>query len=147
MSNQPVRTQLETADGWLDFQAYFVRERAAPVVRALRYVGAADARATLSWPDASHGLAAFVICPSNPYLSIDPILAVPPWRRRLQQRQAPVIAVSPIVAGDALKGCAAKLLREFDRAVNPVTIAYHYGICRADREAGDCGTRRPDRHA
>ncbi len=127
MSNQPVRTQLETANGWLDFQTYFVRERAAPVVQALRYVGAADALATLSWPDASDELAAFVICPSNPYLSIDPILAVPQWRHRLQQRQAPVVAVSPIVAGDALKGCAAKLLREFDLAVNPATIANHYG--------------------
>jgi len=127
MSDAPVRTMLRTADGWLDFQDYFVRQRAAPVVEELRYQGAESAAACLAWASLEQTLEAIIICPSNPYLSIDPILAIAAWRHRLRERRVPVVAVSPIVGGDALKGCAAKLLREFGLPVTPVSIARHYG--------------------
>ncbi|HYE00920.1 MAG TPA: 2-phospho-L-lactate transferase CofD family protein, partial [Alphaproteobacteria bacterium] len=106
MSDQPVRTVVETDQGELAFQHYFVRERCAPAARGVRFEGADRARpspaleAALARPD----LAAMVVCPSNPYLSVDPILAVPGVREALKRRSAPVVAVSPIIAGQALKG-------------------------------------------
>jgi len=125
MSNAPVRTRLDTDAGLLDFQDYFVRQRAAPLVRSLQFVGAGDARAPLALAELAPDL--IVICPSNPYLSIDPILAIADWRQWLQQRRCAVVAVSPIVAGDAIKGCAAKMIREFGLACEPATVARHYG--------------------
>lgn len=140
MSDAPVRTLLSVADGWLDFQEYFVRQRAAPVVQEFCYRGADTATASLAWSSLEQSLEAIVICPSNPYLSIDPILAIAAWRQRLRERRVPVVAVSPIVGGDALKGCAAKLLREFGLPVTPVSIARHYsgvldGIVIDDQDA------------
>lgn len=130
MSDDPVRTRLVTDAGTLDFQDYFVRRRAAPRVLELIYAGAAEAR--LPSPLAA-ALAsgwhpeAVVICPSNPYLSIDPILAMPAWRDWLARRDCPIVAVSPIVGGEVLKGCAAKMMLELGHPVSAATVARHYG--------------------
>jgi LPPG:FO 2-phospho-L-lactate transferase len=127
-SDDAVRTQLRTAAGWLSFQEYFVARRCEPVVNAIRYEGATDARACL---DAvallrDPALRAVIICPSNPMLSIEPMLAIPGLREALVGCRAPRIAVSPIVAGRAIKGPTAKLLRELGRPVDAMEAARRY---------------------
>jgi LPPG:FO 2-phospho-L-lactate transferase len=128
MSGDRVRTVLETEAGTLSFQEYFVRRRCQPAVRAIRYQGAEQARAAEQPVQALRAgtFAAAVICPSNPYLSIDPLLAVPGWRSALAAREAPVVAVSPLIAGEAVKGPTAKIMRELGLEVSPLTIARHY---------------------
>ena len=128
MSDQPVRTWIDTADGPLPFQHYFVRERCAPVAQAIRFEGASTARpspafaATLARPD----LAGILICPSNPYLSVDPILSVPGVREAIRRSGAPCVAVSPIVGGQAIKGPTAKLMTELGLTPGSAAIAAHY---------------------
>ncbi len=128
MTDDPVRTIVETDAGTLAFQEYFVREQCRPVVRAIRFEGAADARTTqqvlaaLSAPT----LTGIIVCPSNPWLSVDPILAVPGLLAALKASGAPIIAVSPIIAGKALKGPAAKIMGELGLAVNSASVARHY---------------------
>src|SRR5437868_5938062 len=101
MSDDRVRTRLRTEEGWLDFQDYFVRLHAAPAVREVAYAGDLQARANPDFLDAlaDRNLDAVVICPSNPFLSIDPILALPGVRQTLRACRVPVIAVSPIIGG------------------------------------------------
>ncbi len=129
MSDSPVRTQVVTDQGRLDFQHYFVRDHAEPTVQALEYIGADRAEPTsavlaaLQDPD----LAAIVIAPSNPYLSIDPILAVPGLRDALRAAAAPVVAISPIVGGTAIKGPTAKIMRELGVEPTAIAVASHYG--------------------
>jgi LPPG:FO 2-phospho-L-lactate transferase len=129
MTDAPVRTVVETDAGTLAFQEYFVRDRCRPVVRGIRYDGASAARITpqvmqaLSSPD----LGGVIICPSNPWLSIDPILAVPGMRDAMRASGAPVIAVSSIVAGEALKGPTAKIMTELGIPPDARSIASHYG--------------------
>lgn len=128
MSDDPVRTMVETEAGPLAFQHYFVRARCEPLVRGLRYEGADEARpqrrimTALSAP----GLEAVVLCPSNPFLSLDPILCLPGLRWALKSAAAPKIAVSPIVGGRALKGPAAKIMAELGQAPSALTVAEHY---------------------
>jgi LPPG:FO 2-phospho-L-lactate transferase len=128
MSDDPVRTRLRTQEGWLDFQDYFVRLRCEPIISELVYAGADRARphpdvlAALGDP----GLRAVVICPSNPFISIDPILAVPGFRAALRECKAPVVAVSPIIAGKAVKGPTAKMMEELGLPVEAATVARHY---------------------
>ena len=114
ISDQPVRTNVDTTEGPLAFQHYFVRRRCEPVVRAIRYEGAENATLAPIVVEAlqSPRLMVVIVCPSNPYLSIAPLLAIPELRPRLQTLQAPVVAVSPIVAGSAIKGPTAKIMRE-----------------------------------
>ena len=129
MCNERVRTRVRSDDGWLDFQDYFVRLRCAPVVRELAFDGADTARPCEPLRQMAQGdesLRAVVLCPSNPYLSIDPILALPGVRGALAACRAPVVAVSPIVGGDAVKGPTAKLMRELGLAVGHAAIARHY---------------------
>ena len=97
MSDDKVRTRLRTSEGWLDFQDYFVHRRCAPTVMELAYDGAAAARAQADALAALRDprLRAVVICPSNPFISIDPILAVPGMREAIANCAAPVVAVSP----------------------------------------------------
>jgi len=125
MSNDRVRTMVDTDEGTLAFQHYFVRRRCEPAVRAIRYEGAAQARPAT---DVSALLAgeAVIICPSNPYLSIDPILAIPGWRSALKARATPIVAVSPLIGGAAVKGPTAKIMRELSIEVSPLAIARHY---------------------
>ena len=128
MSEDRVRTRVRTSEGWLDFQDYFVRRRCAPEVLELAYDGAARARPhptfTAALSDAR--LRAVVICPSNPYLSVDPILALPGVRDALKNCSAPVIAVSPIIGGRAVKGPTAKMMRELGLPVTAAAVAQHY---------------------
>ena len=129
MSDQPVATFLETDEGTLPFQRYFVELRCRPVVRCIAFVGAAQASAAPGVAEAivSDETSAILIAPSNPYLSVDPILAVPGIREALAAAKAPVIAVSPIVGGEAVKGPTAKLMREMGSAVSPQAVRAHYG--------------------
>jgi LPPG:FO 2-phospho-L-lactate transferase len=126
MCDQPVRTLVHTDEGDLPFQHYFVRRRCEPVVFDLSYVGAAEATAGPTVRHALHHADLIVLCPSNPYLSIDPILAIPHMRRLLSESRAPVVAVSPIVGGRALKGPAAKMMREMGQMPSPLTVVDHY---------------------
>jgi len=128
MSDAPVRTLVHTAEGVLTFQDYFVRRRAEPAVTKLEFSGAEDARMSPSFRLAldSRTLSAIVVCPSNPYLSIAPILALPGVRAALERRRVPVIAVSPIVAGQALKGPAAKIMRELGDEPSSLAVAQFY---------------------
>jgi LPPG:FO 2-phospho-L-lactate transferase len=127
MTDEEVRTIVETDDGTLEFQRYFVEQRCRPRVRSLWFAGACRTRvsATVSRAifDASR---AIIICPSNPYLSIDPILSIPGMRAALHQATAPIIAVSPIIGGQAVKGPTAKIMSELGLPVTNVAIAEHY---------------------
>lgn len=128
MSDDPVRTIVETDAGALAFQEYFVRDQCRPVVRGIRFEGAERARLV---PQVAEALAdprlgGIIICPSNPWLSVDPILAVPGMREALGAARAPIIAVSPIVAGKAIKGPAAKIMGELGLKVDCTAIAAHY---------------------
>jgi LPPG:FO 2-phospho-L-lactate transferase len=129
MSDDRVRTRLLTTEGWLDFQDYFVRQRCAPVVREIAF---ADADEATPQPQflaalADKDLRAVVICPSNPFISIDPILAVPGIRAALRSCAAPVVAVSPIIGGKAVKGPTAKMMVELGLPVDAAAVARHYG--------------------
>ena len=128
MSDDPVRTVVETPDGDLPFQEYFVRRRCEPVVRGLRFEGAPEARMSAAFEAAlaDPALEAVVLCPSNPYLSVDPILAVPGVRAALAGCTAPVVAVSPIVGGRAIKGPAAKIMEELGVEVSAAAVAARY---------------------
>lgn len=129
MSDAPVRTQIGTADGWLDFQRYFVAEQCRPVATGIRFAGVPGAAAAPALAEAlaRDDLGAIIICPSNPYLSVDPILAVDGVREALEARRVPLVAVSPLVGGTALKGPLAKLLGELGQPVSNRAIADHYG--------------------
>jgi LPPG:FO 2-phospho-L-lactate transferase len=128
MSDDPVSTHLSTNEGDLPFQRYFVERRCAPTVNAIRFEGAAAARAAPGVVEAIQGAdtRAVLIAPSNPFLSIDPILAVPGIRAALMKATAPVVAVAPIVGGKAVKGPTAKLMVELGIPVTPRAIADHY---------------------
>ncbi len=129
MSDQPVRTLVQTADTALPFQQYFVAQRCAPVVRGFSFQGADAARPLPAFMEAlaRRTLRAVIICPSNPFISIDPILALPGVHKALAACPAPVIAVSPVVGGRALKGPTAKMMRELGLPVTATTVARHYG--------------------
>lgn len=128
MSDARIETMVITADGPLPFQRYFVGLQCAPVVKQLEFKGAEKAAATpqvlsaLRNPD----LAAVIICPSNPYLSVDPILAVSDIRQALDAVKAPIVAVSPLIGGQAVKGPTAKIMAELGLPADSVTIARHY---------------------
>ena len=128
MSDEPVRTFVETAAGALAFQHYFVRDQCAPEVTGFEFRGAKTATPS---PMALGALAdpaldAVVICPSNPFISIDPILAVPGLRGAIEDAAAPVIAVSPIVGGKAIKGPTAKMMLELGVTQSAASVARHY---------------------
>ncbi len=149
MTDEPVRTRVHTSEGALEFQDYFVRRRANPVITEFEYRGAADARPTHGLLAAltSPRLEAIVVCPSNPWLSVDPILAVGGLREALRARRIPIVAVCPLIAGRAVKGPTAKIMSELGIAATPAAIAAHYGglldglvIDEVDRDwAGSCG--------
>ena len=129
MSDTAVATHLDTDEGVLPFQRYFVERRCAPVVKRVTFAGAAQAVPAPGVVEAilADETTAILIAPSNPYLSVDPILAVPGIRAALRAARAPVVAVSPIVGGDAVKGPTAKLMRELGIAVSPQAVRAHYG--------------------
>jgi len=128
MSDDAVRTMVHTSIGTLTFQDYFVRNRAEPAVTRVEFAGAERAAMSQALRTAleSTALEAVLVCPSNPYLSIAPILALPGMRAALERRRVPVVAVSPIVGGRALKGPAAKIMRELEQEPSSLTVAQFY---------------------
>ena len=124
-----VRTVVRTPDGRLPFQHYFVRDRCEPAVTGFDFEGAGDARPCGAALEAlaDPSLRCVVVCPSNPFISIDPILAVPGMRDAVRAAGAPVIGVSPIVGGRAVKGPTAKMMRELGLDVSNRAIERHYG--------------------
>jgi LPPG:FO 2-phospho-L-lactate transferase len=129
MSDNAVRTRLRTDDGWLDFQDYFVRRRCRPVVREIVFEGATAARPNPDLMAAlrSERLRAVVICPSNPFISVEPILALPGVRAAIAACPAPVVAVSPIVGGRAVKGPTAKMMVELGITPGVAAVSERYG--------------------
>lgn len=111
MSDQRVRTRIRTPSGELEFQTYFVKRRARDQVTAMHFEGASDAAPAPGLLDAIDNAEAIILCPSNPFISIGPILAVPGIREALRRKREKVAAISPIVGGRALKGPAAKMMK------------------------------------
>jgi len=147
MCDAPVRTVLDTDAGSLAFQDYFVRLQCTPTVSAIAFHGASDATPNPEVLEllASGTLKTIVICPSNPWLSIDPILAVPGLREALAAASAPIVAVSPVIAGRSVKGPTAKLMRELGLVVSPASIGRHYaglidGFLVDDQDIDTAGT-------
>ncbi len=138
MSDQPVATRILTDAGWMDFQPWFVGRRCEPAVRGIAFAGVEAARPAPGVVAAmtAEDVAAIVICPSNPFVSVDPILAVPGIRAALEAASAPVVAVTPIIGGEAVKGPTAKMMRELGATPSAAAVAARYaGI--ADVFVGD----------
>ena len=130
MSDDPVRTVLSTDEGELPMQRYFVGRRAEPKVKEVRYLGADTATLAPGLESAIAGAGMLVLCPSNPYLSLGPILALPGVRQRLRAFPGKKVCVSPIVGGDSVKGPAGKIMAELGKQVSCVEIAREYrDIC------------------
>jgi len=149
MSDDPVRTRIETPDGWLDFQEYFVRDKAQPAVRAVAYVGAEHARPAPGVLEAIRASDVVLVCPSNPVTSVGPILAVPGITDALAATKARVIGVSPIVGGAPVSGPAGALMRARSLEVSPAGVAAAYApwlrllvIDQRDRDAAAALTAR-----
>jgi LPPG:FO 2-phospho-L-lactate transferase len=128
MTDDRVRTRVRTKEGWLAFQDYFVRRQCEPIISAIDFMGAAEARPHPDFLRALRGeqLEAVIVCPSNPFISVEPILALPGVRAALADCAAPVIAVSPVIAGRAVKGPTAKMMAELGLEISAVTVAQRY---------------------
>lgn len=128
MSDAPVSTVVETDEGTLPFQTYFVGRRTEPRIKAIRFEGADKAQPAEAalHAMARKDLAGIIICPSNPWLSIDPLLSIPGWRRLIEARTAPAIAVTPLVGGQAVKGPTAKIMGELGLPLDVTSIVDHY---------------------
>ncbi|PTB21782.1 2-phospho-L-lactate transferase [Trinickia symbiotica] len=128
MSDDPVSTIVHTAEGELPFQDYFVRRRCEPRVTGFHFAGAERAtmhpelRTVLDSPT----LRAVIFCPSNPFVSIAPMLAIPGMEKVLRSIRAPIVAVSPIIGGKAVKGPAAKMMSELGMPISSLAVAQHY---------------------
>jgi LPPG:FO 2-phospho-L-lactate transferase len=128
MSDDPVHTRVLTDGGAMDFQHYFVRDRCEPVVNGFEFgnVDSAHINPEIDRYLADPALAGVILCPSNPFVSVDPILAVPGMRQRLEQCPAPIIAVSPVVGGAAIKGPTVKMMEELSVPNTASWVADHY---------------------
>lgn len=126
MSNERVRTRICTASGELEFQTYFVKRRARDRVTGMRFEGASEATPAPGVLDAIENAEAIILCPSNPFISIGPILAIPGIRDALQRRRENVAAISPIVGGQALKGPAAKMMKSMGMRASAAEVARLY---------------------
>ncbi|SDD30001.1 2-phospho-L-lactate transferase [Belnapia rosea] len=143
MSDDPVRTRIRSDDGWIDFQHWFVRDQTRPPVHAIEFAGAAEARPQPGLLAALRARPrAVVICPSNPFISIEPILAVPGLRAAIAGCEAPVIAVSPIIAGQAVKGPTARMFGQAGIAPSAAAAAARYAglLTHYVMEPGDDAT-------
>lgn len=149
MSDDPVRSMVDTDEGELPFQEYFVKRRCEPRFIGIRFHGASEARPSPGFLAAldDPALEAIIFCPSNPMLSIAPILAVPGIARRLAARRVPCVAVSPFIGGKAVKGPAAKIMAELGLPTTPAGLAAHYGDLLdgliIDRADGGSGSSTP----
>jgi LPPG:FO 2-phospho-L-lactate transferase len=126
MCDQPVPTMIDTAEGELHFQEYLVKRRAQPEVRGIRFDGVETARPARGVLETIRNAERILICPSNPLISIGPILAVPGIREALRARKKNVIAVCPIVAGKSLKGPSDKMLAELGYDASALGVARLY---------------------
>ena len=126
VTDDRLRTVVQTPDGELAFQDYFVRRRAADPVHGLRFDGAEAAAPAPGVIEALRSADAIVIAPSNPFLSIDPLLAVPGVREVLTESGAPVVAISPIIGGAAVKGPATDILASLGHDVSAIGVARLY---------------------
>jgi LPPG:FO 2-phospho-L-lactate transferase len=120
MTDSPVRTMIETDEGKLAFQEYFVHRHCEPRVKGFRFDGVDSAEPAPGTREAIESAAAVLICPSNPWVSVDPILRV------IQKIDKPVIAVSPIIGGKTVKGPAAKMYSELGIEPSALAVANHY---------------------
>jgi len=127
MTDDAVRSVVDTDEGALDFQDYFVRRQCRPKFRGVTFQGVADAEASEGFRQAIERAHAIVVTPSNPFVSIDPILALPGVKDAMRQSRRPVVAVSPIVGGEAVKGPLAKMMRELGDEPSALGVARHYG--------------------
>jgi LPPG:FO 2-phospho-L-lactate transferase len=137
--------------GWIDFQDYFVRQQCRPVVRELAFEGVTLARpqADITAALRSGEVRAVIVCPSNPFISIEPILAISGMRDAIKASGAPVVAVSPIIGGQAVKGPTAKMMRELGLEASAAGVATRYSdlldgyiVDYADADAvGNVGAR------
>ena len=129
MSDDPVRTHVHSEDGVLAFQEYFVARRCEPKVTGFSFVGSDKARAQTEVLASMHDgrLRAIIVCPSNPFISIDPILSIPKIRDTLTRLMLPVVAVSPVVDGKAIKGPTTKMMRELGIECSSLAVRRHYG--------------------
>jgi LPPG:FO 2-phospho-L-lactate transferase len=144
MSDDPIATRVLTDEGDMPFQRYFVERLCAPRIESIRFDGAERARAAPGVIEAILDVStrAILIAPSNPFLSVDPILAVPDIRAALERASAPIVAVSPLVGGKAVKGPTAKIMKELGIPATPRAIAAHYhgvidGLVIDERDAVD----------
>jgi LPPG:FO 2-phospho-L-lactate transferase len=128
MSEDPVRTTLSTDEGEMPFQHYFVRRQCQPSVSAIHFksIESALPNPAVMQLLGSNTPEAIIICPSNPFVSVDPVLQIPGMWQALRNCSAPVIAVSPIVAGMAIKGPAAKMMQELNLPVSALAVAKYY---------------------
>jgi LPPG:FO 2-phospho-L-lactate transferase len=130
MSDDPVYTVAVTDEGELPFQVYFVQRRSEPAIQSVRFEGIERARPSAAFLNALDHADVLVYCPSNPIVSIGPILALPGVRQRVERFGGPRIAVSPIIAGRAVKGPAAKMLAELGQEPSSAAVARAYlGVC------------------
>ena len=126
MTDAEVLTVVQTDEGELAFQEYFVRRGWQPRIRSVKFRGIENAQPTQAVVAALRAADIILLGPSNPFVSLDPILALPAIRRMLTASRAPRVAVSPIVAGQAIKGPAAKMMRELGLEVSPFAVANHF---------------------
>ena len=128
MSDDPVRTVVLTETGELSFQHYFVRDACKPTVSGFRFAGIDAARPEAAFLSAleDHATATILVCPSNPFVSVDPVLALDGVEAALRRTSVPVVAVSPIVGGAAIKGPAAKMMAELGMPITATGVARHY---------------------
>jgi LPPG:FO 2-phospho-L-lactate transferase len=126
MSNDRVRTIVKTPGGKLDFQTYFVRRQAKDDVLSVKFEGAAESRPTPGLLQTIRDSSGIIFCPSNPIISVGPILAVPGIRKAIARRKCPAAAISPIVGGRALKGPAANMMATLGMEVSALGVAKIY---------------------
>ncbi len=128
MSDDPVRTVVHSAEGDLSFQDYFVARRCEVPVTGFSFAGAERARPSDQVASALRvaELEGVILCPSNPFVSIDPILSVPGMRSLIAEASVPVVAVSPIIGGSAVKGPTAKMMRELGLDPSAAAVATRY---------------------
>jgi LPPG:FO 2-phospho-L-lactate transferase len=126
MSNESVRTRVQISSGEIDFQTYFVKRRARDKVIRIRFDGASKSSPAPGVMNAIERAEAIIICPSNPFISIGPILSVPGIREAIAKRRNCVVAISPIIGGRAIKGPAARMMKSFGLRANSIEIAKLY---------------------
>ncbi len=126
MSDEPVRTRVRTDDGWLDFQEWFVRRHHADAALEVRFEGVATARPTPEVLDAIAAADLVLVAPSNPFVSVGTILALPGMLDALRAAAAPIVAVSPIVRGAALRGPADRMFESLGGEASAEGVARHY---------------------